>query len=222
MTCLIAAPGAARKRDLLLRGLHAIRVQHGRGPIRQSWLAISRLIDRRQRAVEQRCDVGIAAAAARRLLCHDALRKVVRPGSLPFVGRDVELAAGRRRNKRHRHRHPFRRHKSDRLDHSRLRRLRRQFARVDHRDRIGGHVRHIQPAAIGVDGERNRLGAEVALPRQARIEVALHGELSRAHIHGRNRVAIGQRHVERLLVGRESQRAGMRSRSDGARRLEQR
>ena len=85
-----------------------------------------------------------------------------------------------------------------------------------------GHVRHIEPAAIAVHGERHRLGAEVALPRQARIEVALHRKLPAAHIHGRDRVAIGKRHVERLLVRREGERAGMRSRRDGARRLEQR
>ena len=34
-----------------------------------------------------------------------------------------------------------------------------------------------KPAAVGVDGQRHRLGAKVALPRQPRIEVALDREL---------------------------------------------
>jgi hypothetical protein len=47
---------------------------------------------------------------------------------------------------------------------------------VDHRNRIADGVGHIQAAAVRVHRQRLRLGAKVALPRQPRIEIALHGE----------------------------------------------
>ena len=67
------------------------------------------------------------------------------------------------------------------LDHTLLCRLRRSAcAGIDDRNGIAGHVGDVEAAAVCVDGQRHRLGAEVALAGQARIEVALHGELARA------------------------------------------
>ena len=85
-----------------------------------------------------------------------------------------------------------------------------------------GHVRHVEPAAVAVDSESHRLRAEVALAGQAGVVVALHGKLAGAHVDRRNRIAIGERDVKGLLIGREGEGAGMRSGGDGIRRLEQR
>ena len=44
------------------------------------------------------------------------------------------------------------------------------------RNGVAGHVGHVEAAAVGIDGQRHRLGAEVALAGQAGVEVALDGE----------------------------------------------
>ena len=86
------------------------------------------------------------------------------------------------------------------------------FVAVDHGDRIARHVGHIEAAAVRVDCQRNRLGAKIALARQPRVKITLHRKLPRAHIHRSNGIAIGERNIERLLVGRKRKCTGMRAR----------
>ena len=211
-----------RKWNLLRRRFHAVRLQHHLRPLRQILLNL-RCVERGQRPIQQRADVGRARFVVPGLrLLRLALGKVVRSCSLPLSRRHVELPASRGRQKCHREWHPLGRHKSIRLHHALARNLCGQLARVDHRHRIAGHVGHVEPAAVAVQRHRHRLRAKVALPRQPRIEVALHRELACAHIHRGHRIAIGQRNIERLAVGGERKGAGMRTRRNRARRLQQR
>ena len=77
--------------------------------------------------------------------------------------------------------------------------------RIDDGHCIRGHIRHIEPAAVGIHCQSNRLRAEITLPRQARVEVAPQLKLARAHIDGGHGIAIGERDIERLLAGRKKQ-----------------
>ena len=86
------------------------------------------------------------------------------------------------------------------------------FLRIDHRHRVGSHVRHIQPAPIRAHRQRLRLRPIEALPRQPRIEVPLQRKPSLAQIQRRHRIPIPQRHIQRLPIRRHRQRIGMRPR----------
>ena len=177
--------------DLFVGSLHAIGLDNGGRPLRQVLVDLGG-IKRSQRAVEQRPDVGgWPVQLAHFRLFGLWLRPVVRPGSLPFGRGHVKPATGSRGQKGHGHGHPLGGHKADRLDHSLASSLRREQACIHHRNRIAGCVGHIQAASIPIDRQSHRLRAKVTLRGKARIEVSLHGELSRAHIHGGHSVAVG-------------------------------
>ena len=115
-----------------------------------------------------------------------------------------------------RHRHPLRRYKSDRLHHALPSPPCRQLRRIHHRNRIRLAFRHIQPRPVRRHCQRLRLRSKVALPRQPRIEVPLHGKLSPSYIHSRHGIPIRQRNIHRPPVGRHLQRARMRPRRNRA------
>ena len=97
-----------------------------------------------------------------------------------------------------------------------------KFCGVDHRNGIAGHVGRIQPATVAVDGQRVRLSAEIALLGQARIEVTLHGKLTARQYSLLQRHRGWRARHRASPSGEKCKRAGMRSRSDWALRLEQR
>ena len=73
--------------------------------------------------------------------------KVIRPGSLPLRRRDVQLSAvGEGRNAIENGIHSVGTKPIGSTMPS-LRGLPRQLARVDHRNRVAGHIGHIEPAA---------------------------------------------------------------------------
>ncbi len=94
---------------------------------------------------------------------------------------------------------PFGGNEAHRLDHALMRGFRCQFASVKHGNGIGGHVCHVEPGAIAVQGQGDGFRAKVALAWEPGVEVALERELGRtgpwAHNHRSDGVAICQGHV---------------------------
>ena len=86
-------------------------------------------------------------------------------GSVALGRGDIQLATGSGGQKRHRHGHPLGGDKADGLDHSFGSSFVGQLARIDDGDGVGDGVGDVETLAVRVDGERLRLGAEVALVR---------------------------------------------------------
>ncbi len=188
----------------LLRGLHAVRLKHLRCPLRQV-LRNLRRINRRQRPIEQRRNIGTGSGLSCCSCVSDApLREIVRPRSLAFSPWRCRASAVR-----------VGRNAIDIGSHSVgtnpigstmpcLRRLRRsalpcpspQPRRSPYWRRTAAFRSHSPPAL--------RLGAKIALPRQPRVEVALDRKLSAATFTAATASRLAKRHIKRLPIRRET------------------
>ncbi len=192
----------------LRRRLHPVVGEHGHGHrfqilLRALYIHLRKGPVQQRRNVRKRLLEPGASGLRRRLL-----REIVWPCAGSLARRYIQFAAGQR----HSCRKPLRRDKADRLNHSLSRRAPCQLARIEHRHRIGPHVRHIHPAAIRAHRQRLRLRAEEALPWQPHIEVALQLEAAVTQIERRYRVPIAQRRIQRFPVRTHRQRIRMRPR----------
>ena len=206
---------AVGKGNLLAGCLHAVGVEHRFGPAGKI-LVDSGLIQSGERTVEKRGDVGERPHEPGSFRClRERLGHVVGAGAFAFVSGQIELAAGEGYGDGH----PFGGNKAEGLDHGLVRGS--QHLRVKYGNGVAAHVGNVEAAAIGVDVQRHRLGAKVALARQACIEVALHVKLPSADVDGGHGIAVGQRDIESSPIGREREGAGMRAGGHRIGRLEE-